>query len=141
MSAEFPYEIYPSLSEKRAVLENYRENLIQLGKSKMGQIGGGISKTDFVLLGIIQRSIELNKGFIALIDQWNLLCAAPVIRLQIDTLLRLKYMSTLEDSEEISSRLLNGESINRFKDKEGKNLSDARLRDYGRETFPWIDES
>jgi hypothetical protein len=140
MSDEPPYEVYPSLIEKRKILEDYRENIILLGHSKIGQISDRFSYTDFVLLGIIQRSIELTKGFIDLMDQWNLLCSAPLIRLQIDTLLRLAYLSSLDDPEEISKKLFNGEQINRIKDNEGKKLSDARLRDYARKSFHWIDD-
>lgn len=140
MSDKSPYEVYPSLIEKRKILEDYRENIILLGHSKIGQIGDRVSCTDFVLLGIIQRSIELTKGFIDLMDQWNLLCSAPLIRLQIDTLLRLAYLSSLDDPEEISKKIFNGEHINRIKDNEGKKLSDARLRDYARKSFHWIDE-
>lgn len=96
--------------------------------------------TDFVLLGIIHRSIKINEGFISLIDKWNLLCAAPMIRLQIDTLLRLSYLSTLEDREDISRRIFSGEPFNNIKGKDGKNLSDARLRKCATEAFPWINE-
>ena len=140
MADEFPYDVYPSLIEKQKILENYRESIIHLGHSKMGQIGDRISYTDFVMLGIIQRSIELTKGILNLMDQWNLLCAAPLIRLQIDTLLRLTYLSSLDDPEEISEKIFKGERINKIKDNEGKKLNDARLRDYARKSFHWIDE-
>jgi hypothetical protein len=137
---KFPYEVYPSLIEKRKVLEDYRENIIRLGHSKMEKIGDSIDYTDFVLLGIIQRSIELTKGFINLMDQWNLLCAAPLIRLHLDTLLRLAYISSLNDPEDISKRIFYDERINNIRDGEGKKLNDARLRDYARKSFHWIDE-
>jgi hypothetical protein len=101
---------------------------------------GSLGYTDFVLLGIIQRSIEITRGFIALIDDWNLLCAAPLIRLQLDTLLRMAYLSTLENPDEISRKIFSGERINSVKDRQGKKLNDARLRDYARKTFPRIDE-
>jgi hypothetical protein len=99
---DLPHELYPSLSEKRIILESYKENIIKLGKSKRGNFIEDANCTDLVLLGIIHRSIKINEGFIFLIDKWNLLCAAPMIRLQIDTLLRLSYLSTLEDQEDIS---------------------------------------
>ena len=140
MADDIPCDVYPSLIEKQKNLENYRERIIQLGHSKMGQIGDRISYTDLVLLGIIQRSIEINKGFLNLMDQWNLLCAAPLIRLQIDSLLRLAYISSLNNPEEISEKIFKGEPINRIKDNEGNKLSDARLKDYARTSFPWIDE-
>lgn len=135
-----PHELYPSLSEKRIILGSYKENIIKLGKSKMGNFIEDANCTDLVMLGIIHRSIKINEGFISLIDKWNLLCAAPMIRLQIDTLLRLSYLSTLEDREDISRKLLSGERINNIEGKDGKKLNDYNLKKYATGTFPWINE-
>jgi hypothetical protein len=49
---------------------------------------------DLLMWSFAQRSYALVDGFLGAFDTWNLLVAAPLVRLQIDTLVRLSYAAT-----------------------------------------------
>lgn len=138
MPDKLPYEVYPSLNEKREILESFREEAIKTGREAISEIGCSRRVTDFVLMGFIKRSIDLVEGFTILLDDWNLVCAAPIVRMQLDSLLRLNYLSKLDNPYDISKRLFSGDQFDKIKDKDGKNLTDKYLREFAGKEFPWI---
>lgn len=140
MADKSPHEVYPLLQNKRNRLDQYFNEFIQAGKLAIEALGGNIFLTDFLIIGVIKRSIDIIDGFAMLMDKWNLVVAAPLIRLQLDTLLRLSYLATLKDADAVSFKISEGVNFSDLKDSSGKKLTDARLRDYARPQFPWIDD-
>jgi hypothetical protein len=138
MPDKSPHKVYPYLNGKRETLTKFREEAIQIGMDITSQKGSTVS--NFVLIGIIKRSIDLVEGFIILLEDWNLICAAPIVRMQIDTLLRLNYLSDLDDPSEVFKSIFSGKQFNKIKDKKGKPLTDQHLREYAIEEFPWIND-
>jgi hypothetical protein len=138
-----PHERYPNLNEKREILNHFRVNANQIGNTIIHRYTPTNPYEIFFLAGIINRSIDLVEGFNLLLEDWNLLCAIPIIRMQLDNLLRLNYLSKLENSDEIYElfkKVSSGEKFDKIKDNEGKNLNELRLRDYARKEFPWVDD-
>lgn len=133
-----PHEIYPILNEKRETLKKFRDEAIKIGMVIIGLKGTPVVNIEenFVLIGIINRSIDLIGGFLIVLDDWNLICSAPIVRLQLDNLLRLNYFSGLENLDEISKKLFSGEQFGKINDTEGKPLTDARLREYAKKNSP-----
>ncbi|MBA7716516.1 hypothetical protein ES703_125589 [subsurface metagenome] len=101
---------------------------------------GNIYVTDLVMIGVLKRSLDILDGCVSLVERWNFSAAAPLLRLQLDSLLRLVYLATLKDADAVSMEIIKGHSFRNMKDREGKKLTDARLRDYARPLYPWIDK-
>lgn len=132
-----PLDKYSSLKEQFNLLKKLRQTHIEIADE---MVSLGLWKTDIVIIAILRRSINLVAGFDSLIEHWNFTAAVPLIRLQLDNLLRLEYLRTLKNSEAFSNKIIKGISFRKLKDSQGKNLTDARLRDYARETYPQIDK-
>jgi hypothetical protein len=75
-----------------------------------------------------------------LLETGNLTAAIPLLRLQLDNLLRLTYLVTLPNDDEFSKQVLEGKHTRSITDAQGRKLTDARLRDYARPHYPWIDD-
>ncbi|RLJ79978.1 hypothetical protein [Pedobacter alluvionis] len=87
-----------------------------------------ISKVDIIALSIINRTIAIVEGFRTLINNNNTYSALHLIRIQIDNLIRYFSILIAEDDNYIDY-ILNGNQINKFKDKNGKIFSDRYLVD------------
>jgi hypothetical protein len=84
---KLPHEKFPKLKDKREKLDTYFDKLIKAGKDAVGNIN--MYMIDFFIIGVVKRSLDLVEGFILTIDNWNLICTAPIVRMHLDTLLRL----------------------------------------------------
>jgi len=136
---KLPHEKFPKLKGKKEKLDTYDDKLKKAGKDAVGNINMGM--IDFFIIGVVKRSLDLVDGFILTTSNWNLICAAPIIRMHLDTLLRLNYISKVppKEADKLILHIMNGEPLNKFKDSEGKGLNDTRLRKYLKDVFPWID--
>jgi len=134
-----PIDRYPRLKARYEALEQEREAHIKLGEQMLRAGGGKLYVTDLLMLAVLKRSLDLLDAIICLTDRWNFAAAAPLLRLQIDSLLKLVYLAHLKNADVISIAILEGKSLRNLKDSEGKRLTDARLRDYARPLYPWLD--
>jgi hypothetical protein len=66
-----------------------------------------------------------------LINPRNFPCAAAILRLQIDTAMRVNALSLIDDVELACKAVLDGEQFNRLKDRDGTRTKLA-------ENHPWI---
>jgi len=135
-----PMEKFPTLGKKFEVLKKLRQVHLDVGIKILSVADGNIYVTDLVMIGVLKRSLDIFDGCISLVERWNLSAAAPLLRLQLDSLLRLVYLATVKDPDAVSMEIIKGRSFSNMKDREGKKLSDARLRDYARPLYPWINK-
>lgn len=93
-------------------------------------------------MGVVKRSVDLVDGFILTIDNWNFISAAPIIRMQLDTLLRFIYISKIspKEAEQLINHIMDGKHLNHLKDSKGKKLNDALLREYAEKYFPRVND-
>ncbi|SFF81900.1 hypothetical protein [Sunxiuqinia elliptica] len=123
-------------------LENEGDKLISIGKQLLENIG----MTEFSLFctAILNRTINLNRGFITLINDSNYIAAAPLVRLNLDSLLRLFASSQSEfDYETFAQKVRRGEKISNLKDKtRKKKLKDFELVERLKEIkgLSWVDD-
>jgi hypothetical protein len=98
---------------------------------------------DFVILSVLNRSLDLVDGFLWSFNRWNVSTAAPAVRMQVDNVLRLSLLSRAGPGP-VVDLLLSGDPLNKTRDplappdKKFK-LTDERLRLYARDRFPWLD--
>jgi hypothetical protein len=87
----------------------------------------------------LHRSISLVHGFCTLIPD-NYLCAASLVRLQLDSTLRFSALSLVADSEEFAKKVSSGEPVNKQKDRDGQRMRDAYLVKKLNEQYPGVDQ-
>ncbi|MDT0645036.1 hypothetical protein RM553_19550, partial [Zunongwangia sp. F363] len=121
-------EMSDQLEELIIELEDEEQKLIDCGKKMLNEYG----LTDFTIFStsILNRTLNLNRGYVSLINSNNYIAAAPLVRLNLDSLLRL-FASTQSEYtiNEFCKKVREGESIrkmNYFKNKKIK-LRDNEL--------------
>ena len=82
---------------------------------------------DVIMLSAIRRAIDVSKGFRAMIEAGNLVCAAPLVRLQLDTVLRVSAFELVEDRRGLVVALIAGTPIRRIEDRNGNRMTDTHL--------------
>jgi hypothetical protein len=123
-------------------LEDEGDKLISIGKQLLENIG----MTEFSLFctSILNRTINLNRGFITLIKDSNYIAAAPLVRLNLDSLLRLFASTQSEfDYETFAQKVRKGEKIGHMMDAAKKNkLNDFELVKRLKEIkgLSWVDD-
>jgi hypothetical protein len=71
---------------------------------------------DFLLIAALNRTVNISKAYTTLIRDNNFIAAAPLVRINIDTLLRL-YASIISefDRNTFASKVMGGEIIKKMK--------------------------
>jgi hypothetical protein len=111
---------------------------IRLAHDAISADEGRLFPDDFVLLGTIQRSIDLIDAFKVLTERGNSTAAIPLLRIQLDSCMRLFACSLLPDKSELLIKLLEGKSIRKIRTPDGHQLTDAFLHGKLSEVFPWF---
>lgn len=132
-------ELYDKLEE----LDNEGEKLIDIGKDLIEQIG--MTEFTFFCYSILNRTINLNIGYITLVNDNNYIAAAPLVRLNLDSLLRLFASIQSEyDVETFARKVRQGTKIRDISyNKSNKlKLTDRKLIKLIKEIkgFKWVEE-
>ena len=134
-----PSELYPRVAECEERLNDFIQDIIDVGKEMLSVEGSKLYTHDMFFIGALNRAIDLIDGILVLTSRWNFVAAGSLIRLHLDTLLRLSYWRTIKNPDAFIRQILEGKQVNKIKDEKGKRLTDARLRDYTRSMFPQVD--
>lgn len=135
-------EVKKSLSTEARMLleklEKMNEDHINLYKECTVADEGKIFGVDLIVEGVLQRSLSLIDGYIIMVKTGNSLCANALLRLQIDSILRLYACWLVDDPHGLVLPLLEGTPFNRIKSRTGEPLCDAYLREEASKLYPWI---
>lgn len=96
-------------------------------KKMLEAYDGAIYPLDLYATGMLHRSQSLIDGFCDLVEEKNLLCAAPLIRLQLDNALRFYASFIVNEPHEFAAEVLKGEPVRKLKDKDNQRMTDAYL--------------
>lgn len=99
-----------------------------------------IFHVDFVVIAAMNRSMALIDGFALLVEQTNALSAVPLIRMQIDNIIRLYACWLVNVPSVVGEALLAGKPLNKIKSRTGEKLTDRYLYEAAAEHYPWIPE-
>lgn len=69
-----------------------------------------INPDTFFIIALITRAYQINKGFIELTNNGNYLCAAPLVRMQLETLCRC-YGGLIADGTSYAERFMFGKKL------------------------------
>ncbi len=99
---------------------------------------------DFLAVSVFKRSMSLIDGFCTLIKNKNFICAAPLVRLQLDNALRFFATTLVKEPHKLANAFIEGVPIKHFKDENtGEKLMDfylvKKLSSLG-EQFKWISD-
>lgn len=121
-------------------LEEKIKALTQLGKASL-LTPPRFYTFDIFVNGLLNRSVNLLRGFIALMRDNNFIAAAPLVRLHLDSLLRL-YAPQLIDYniDDFALKVIGGTAIRKLKDKNNRKMTDTRLVEKisEHENFDWV---
>jgi hypothetical protein len=135
-----PSELYPRVAKSETKLKGLIGEFINVGKAMFPGDVGAVYKTDIFLFGVLNRSVNLVDAILVLTESWNFVAAGPLVRVHLDTLLRMSYLRATKDPENFAMEILRGKQVNKIRDEEGEELTDARLRYYAKKVFQQIDE-
>jgi hypothetical protein len=125
------------LGEGRTSLDALRTEHLDLSRRFLGE---ELYETDLFFIAVMARSYSLIDGFISAFDSWNPAVMAPLVRLQIDSLVRVSYLAKAPKVEDVAWHLIGGGEFRGLKDADGKPLTDRRLIEHAEELHPWIDD-
>jgi len=92
-------------------------------------------------LAAIKKTTSLSHAFCTLVRAKNTLSAAALVRLQLDTAMRMFGLTLVEDVETAGTWLMNDKSYRKLKARTGEPLSDAFLHRKLDEKYPGLSEA
>ncbi|WP_028871408.1 hypothetical protein [Psychroserpens burtonensis] len=121
---------YVTLTKEQLLIEidNKSKAIINMGQ-QLTAITPKMEIFDIFLIAALNRTVNISKAYTSLIRDNNFIAAAPLVRINIDTLLRL-YASIISeyDRNTFASKVMGGELIKKMKLRGTKqNLSDFLL--------------
>ena len=136
-----PFERYPNeLATDRVKLGQLLDHHTTLSTRFIGAGGGTLWPTDIFIFGVALRSFHLVEGFIQAFDSWNVTVAVPIIRMQIDSLVRIAYVAQAPDCDELAMALMRGEQLRKMKtyDDPTRNAYDGELVERAGRIYSWL---
>jgi hypothetical protein len=136
-----PFERYPNeLAPNRVRLGQLHDHHTTLSTRFIGAGGGTLWPTDILIFGVALRSFHLVEGFIQAFDSWNVTVAVPIIRMQIDSLVRIAYVAQAPDCDELATALMRGEQLRKMKtyDDPTRNAYDGELVERAGRIYSWL---
>jgi hypothetical protein len=108
---------YEKLTKEELLIEidNKSKAIINIGK-QLEMISPKAEIFDIYLIASLNRTVNISKAYTSLIRDNNFIAAAPLVRINIDTLLRL-YASIISefDRNTFASKVIGGELIKKMK--------------------------
>ena len=121
-----------------AKVEADEKVMLGLAANMIKAYGGAIYGFDFLAIGAANRSLALSAGFCSMIRERNLICAGALLRLQLDTSLRMFAGFIVENPHEFAIAVLDGKRIPRMKDRYGNLMTDRHLVIQLAEEYPFV---
>lgn len=133
--------MYPDLlSAERQHLDEVRVQHLEVVLGFLEAADKQIFTLDLFYGAAMSRSYSLIDGSIAAFDSWNPIIAAPVLRMQIDSLVRLSYTTRAPSAQEVADYVLGGGELRKLKAADGQKLTDRCLVELAEPFHPWVPE-
>ena len=127
-----------SLTERLKAIESLENELLHKSQLIIPP-GAPFSSIDFFLIGAMKRTVSQSRGFRILVESWNFSCATILVRMQIDTAMRINGIPLLANPEIDVKSIFDGEIMFwKLKSKNGKQMTDAYLRKQLSKKYSWV---
>lgn len=127
------------IEKKITELKSKRDEHIEISYQTMKADNGALFPLDFLAIAVHKRSISIINGFCDLLTNNNFICAAPLIRLQIDNLIRLFAATLVENPHTFTNEVISGKHIRNIKDRNGNKMTDFYLVNLISKEHEWIE--
>jgi hypothetical protein len=125
------------LAERLAALSKLESEMLRKAAPRLA-VGGEIYKGHFYAAGILKRTLSQSSAFRMLIEAKNFQSAAGLLRMQIDSAMRMHALALVSDAQVFLDAWLAGEPINKLKAADGEQLRDHYLLKKLAEDHPWV---
>jgi len=95
--------------------------------------------TDLVMFGLMDRNIGLVESMPRLLKDENIHALAPLLRVQLDGLLRIHAFRIVESREDLAKHIIQGNALRNYTDKSGKKLTDRYLVNSLKVELPFVE--
>lgn len=129
--------LIPEVAQRLEQLDEKKKTLTTLCMRMMQADGGKAFSLDLLAMAVFKRALAVAGGFRALVKQTNFLCAAALVRLQMDSALRFVAASLVDDPHDLARRVMAGEHIRKIPDRHGKKMTDRYLLGEIAKVAPW----
>ncbi len=100
---------------------------------------GNLFPADLIAAGAVQRSLMVLNGFLSMLGAGNYLCGGALLRMQIDTILRLYATSLFPSGEDTFMAFLADRPLSNLKAPDDDNpLTDRELVTRVGKLYPWV---
>jgi hypothetical protein len=82
---------------------------------------------DALAFAVLERSLNLLKGFRVLLENGGYTIGAGVLRMQLDNVMRFHGVAASGDPHGVANLMANGVQLRKIKDSSGKKMEDTRL--------------
>lgn len=126
------------VENKLIELEGFRRKLFDLGKQMFEPGKVGLYQLDLLATAVMDRGLSLIYGFTSQIRANNFTCAAPLVRMHLDNVLRFYAAYISEDCHAFTMKVFKGEHIRNLRDIDGNKMTDRYLVDKMSLEHPWM---
>ncbi|MDE2933844.1 MAG: hypothetical protein OXS47_08245 [Chloroflexota bacterium] len=116
-----------TVEDKVEFVRGLRKTHLTTLQTNLEANAGQISAPDMLIWGALNRSMAIIDGLGLLARDGNFLCAAVLLRLQLDNLFRLYALNIVPDVNKFAIDVMEGTQIRDMKDREGKRMTDRHL--------------
>ncbi len=131
-------QIQDSIEQSLNQLAPLADDHLRIGLEMTNAYGGAFYGMDFLAYGALNRSKAHLAGFTQLIRSRNFVCAGALLRLQLDTALRLSAAWLVDSPHDFALAVLAGQQVRQLVDRSGKKLTDRYLVSVLGAELPWI---
>jgi len=114
--------------------------MLELWKAVVGPAGSPMFEFDLLAAAAVKRNISAASAMRLMVESWNMACARSLLRTHIDTALRFSAAWLVDDPQEFAKKMIDGERLDKMKDRNGAHLRDAHLVDSRKDEHPWLPE-
>lgn len=126
------------LESRVARIEGLRAGHLCLAKRMLQADGSKLFSLDLLASAVINRSLSLCAGFASLVRAENYLCAASLVRLQLDSCLRFFAAYLVDDPHAFAASVLKGIPVRKIKDRNGNPMTARYLVEALSSKYPWM---
>lgn len=138
-----PREKYPALQPLHDEIIILMDEHIEWAKSVLS-VSKGLFKIDTLVLAFLKRSMDISSAIVLLVDRWNLNAAGALLRLQLDSLVKYRFLLMVSPRDQLVDAILAGERWSQCRDPRAFNgkkklmLTDKHLNTCAETDFPWL---
>ncbi len=126
-----------TIEQTITALTDLESEHLKVGEAMIKAYDGAIYAMDLFASGVLNRSLSLIAGFKSQLE-CNFICAAPIVRLQLDNLLRFNAAFHVDDPHQFVVEVMNGAAIGDLRDRNGHRMTDRHLVDLMSKSIPQI---